>query len=165
MFKLVVVSVLVALAVAQVPFRRVIAPTGLPLPVPVARAGYAGGEAGAAIVSLRNDAAPDSSSYDFAFETQNGIAVQESGALGPAGPEGPAIAATGSYQYTSPEGLPVQISYRADENGFQPIGNVLPTPPPIPEAILRSLEYNAAHPEQEGPIVGVAPGLRTYYRR
>lgn len=51
-------------------------------------------------------------------------------------------------QYTSPEGIPIETSYVADENGYQPQGAHLPTPPPIPEAILRSLEYNAAHPQQ-----------------
>ncbi|XP_018580253.1 endocuticle structural glycoprotein SgAbd-8-like [Anoplophora glabripennis] len=103
-----------------------------------------------AILRLDSDIAPDGSSYQYAYDTENGISAQESGSLVAAGPE-PALAARGSYQYTSPEGVPVQISYIADENGFQPSGNVLPTPPPTPLAILRSLEYNAAHPEPQGP--------------
>lgn len=49
----------------------------------------------------------------------------------------------GSFSYTSPEGQPISLSYIADENGFQAQGAHLPTPPPIPEAILRSLAYNA----------------------
>ncbi|KAJ8920790.1 hypothetical protein NQ315_004931 [Exocentrus adspersus] len=111
-----------------------------------------------AILRLDSDIAPDGSSYKFAYETENGIAAEETGALGPVGPEGPAIAARGSFQYTSPEGIPVQLSYIADENGFQPVGNVLPTSPPIPEAILRSLEYNAAHPEEDDLGVPLARG-------
>lgn len=55
----------------------------------------------------------------------------------------------GSYHYTSPEGIPVSIVYVADENGFQPQGDVLPQAPPIPEAIQRALAWNAAHPEEE----------------
>ncbi|XP_018580261.1 larval cuticle protein LCP-22-like [Anoplophora glabripennis] len=80
--------------------------------------------------------------YEYAYDTENGISAQENGQPSNSGPSA-GTAAQGSFQYTSPEGVPVQIQYRADENGFQPIGNVLPTSPPIPEAILRSLDYNA----------------------
>ncbi|KAJ8947815.1 hypothetical protein NQ314_008538 [Rhamnusium bicolor] len=80
------------------------------------------------------------------YETGNGISANERGDLIGSGPDA-GIAAQGAYQYTSPEGVPVSIQYLADQNGFQPSGNVLPTPPPIPEAILRSLQYNEAHPE------------------
>lgn len=59
------------------------------------------------------------------------------------------ISVQGSFAYTSPEGVPIQTQYAADENGFRAVGNAIPTPPPIPEAILRSLEWNAAHPEPE----------------
>lgn len=43
----------------------------------------------------------------------------------------------------------------ANEEGFQPQGAHLPTSPPIPEAILRALDWIAAHPpveEQRGKI-------------
>lgn len=58
----------------------------------------------------------------FRVETDNGIAVQEQGTLKNFGGNPPQISlsATGSYAYTSPEGVPVAISYIADENGFQP---------------------------------------------
>ncbi|KAJ8920789.1 hypothetical protein NQ315_004930 [Exocentrus adspersus] len=110
-----------------------------------------------AILRSNSDIAPDGSSYQYGYETENGISVQESGNLIAAGPEG-GIAASGSYQFTSPEGLPVQITYVADQNGYRAQGNVLPTPPPIPDAILRSIAYNQAHPEPQ------TPG-RNYYRR
>lgn len=57
--------------------------------------------------------------------------------------------ATGDFKFTALDGTPISLTYIANENGFQPQGAHLPTPPPIPEAILRSLEYNAAHPEEE----------------
>lgn len=45
----------------------------------------------------------------------------------------------GSYSYTAPDGTPITISYIADEYGFRAEGAHLPTPPPVPEAIQRSL--------------------------
>ncbi|KAH8355356.1 hypothetical protein KR093_011538, partial [Drosophila rubida] len=52
----------------------------------------------------------------------------------------------GNYGWISPEGEHIQITYVADENGYQPSGAHLPTPPPIPVEIQRALEWIAAHP-------------------
>ncbi|XP_064547313.1 larval cuticle protein 4 [Drosophila montana] len=60
-----------------------------------------------------------------------------------------AVYAKGFFSYISPEGIPVQVSYVADENGFQPQSDLLPTPPPIPEDILRAIEFIRQHPTQE----------------
>ncbi|KAJ8920791.1 hypothetical protein NQ315_004932 [Exocentrus adspersus] len=137
-------------------------PAPVPTRLPVGPAVYNQVASGPIIPILRldNNAAPDGSHYDYAYETGNGISVQESGDQVAPAPDAP-IRVTGSYTYTSPEGLPVQITYTADENGFQPSGEVLPTPPPIPEAILRSIEFNLAHPEPEQRVVSPAvPFLR-----
>lgn len=99
-----------------------------------------------AILRQSSDASPDGS-YAFSFEAENGIAAQESGAPGPLNEEGQAaVVAQGQYRYTAPDGTPVDISYVANENGFQPQGSHIPVPPPIPEAIQRALDYIAAHP-------------------
>ncbi|XP_018332690.1 endocuticle structural glycoprotein SgAbd-4-like [Agrilus planipennis] len=81
--------------------------------------------------------------YRFAYETGNGIAVQENGHLSGSVPEGPAVVSDGSFSYTGPDGHTYSISYTADENGFRPVGAHIPTPPPIPEAIAKSLIENA----------------------
>lgn len=89
---------------------------------------------------------PDGS-YQWSYETGNGIAAEERGALKGAG-EQAAIAVQGQFQYTAPDGTPIQLSYIADENGFQPSGAHLPTAPPVPEAIQRALDYIASLPPQ-----------------
>lgn len=86
--------------------------------------------------------------YSYIIELDNGLSKQQEGHLKGQGGE-QAIVAQGSYSYVSPEGEKIQIQYTADENGYQPTGSHLPTPPPIPEAIQRSLDWIAAHPEPE----------------
>ncbi|XP_012286591.1 endocuticle structural glycoprotein SgAbd-8 [Orussus abietinus] len=90
---------------------------------------------------------PDGS-YSYSYETGNGIQAQEEGHLNNAGSESEAMSAQGGFSYTAPDGTPIQLTYVADENGFQPQGAHLPTPPPIPKEILDALEYIAAHPEE-----------------
>nr|CAI5839461.1 unnamed protein product [Callosobruchus analis] len=98
-------------------------------------------EAEARILRLDSDISPDGS-YQWAYETENGIAAQEQGRPRQIGPEAP-IVAQGSFSYTAADGTPIQLSYVADENGFQPQGAHLPTPPPIPDAIKKSLDFIA----------------------
>lgn len=42
----------------------------------------------------------------------------------------------GHYEYISPEGEHIRVDYAADEHGYHPVSDVLPTPPPTPRAIL-----------------------------
>ncbi|KAI8436110.1 hypothetical protein MSG28_004212 [Choristoneura fumiferana] len=84
------------------------------------------------------------------YETGNGISAHESGAPNARGPEGPAVTADGAFSYRAPDGQQISISYTADENGFHPVGSHLPTPPPIPEEILKSIEFNKRNPSSEG---------------
>ncbi|XP_059059967.1 endocuticle structural glycoprotein SgAbd-2-like [Achroia grisella] len=88
--------------------------------------------------------------YEYSYETGNGIYAQERGYLKNAGvKDAEAQVAEGSFSYTSPEGVPIQLTYVADENGFRPEGAHLPTPPPIPEAIARALQYIQSQPQQQ----------------
>lgn len=83
------------------------------------------------------------------YETANEINVEEKGYLKNAGnPETEAQVAEGSFSYTGTDGVRYTVTYVADENGFVPVGDHLPTPPPIPEAILKALAYIEAHPEE-----------------
>lgn len=106
---------------------------------------------------------PDGS-YQFSFETDNGIVRSE---------KSTPTEVTGSYSYIE-NGVPIQVTYIADENGFRAIvseneipisikstktvidfifslhfqGDHLPTPPPTPPHILRALEFLAKLPKK-----------------
>ncbi|KAJ8931381.1 hypothetical protein NQ314_015712 [Rhamnusium bicolor] len=60
------------------------------------------------------------------------------------GDGGDGTQARGGFSYTAPDGQQIEIQYSADENGFQPQGAHLPTPPPIPEEIQKAIEQNLA---------------------
>ncbi|KAI8428876.1 hypothetical protein MSG28_007515 [Choristoneura fumiferana] len=91
---------------------------------------------------------PDGS-YKWSYETGNGIAAEEQGYVKNLGvPEQEAQTAQGQFQYTAPDGQVIQLQYIADENGFQPQGAHLPTPPPIPAEIQKALDYLATLPPQ-----------------
>ncbi|XP_050299977.1 endocuticle structural glycoprotein SgAbd-3-like [Anthonomus grandis grandis] len=89
---------------------------------------------------------PDGS-YEYSFQSPDGTYQEHHGGLKNLSPY-PGNTASGSYSWIDPEGYQHEVHYVADENGFQPQSADLPTPPPIPEAILRSLQYIAAHPPQ-----------------
>uniref|UniRef100_A0A2A4K2K2 Uncharacterized protein n=1 Tax=Heliothis virescens TaxID=7102 RepID=A0A2A4K2K2_HELVI len=108
-------------------------------------------DAAAQILKQDADVLPDQ--FQYAYETSNGIAAQESGVLQKVGDQ-EAIAVQGSNSYTAPGGEQIQLSYVADANGYQPQGAHLPTPPPpqpIPEYIQRAIAYIAAHPPKPEP--------------
>ncbi|XP_037965038.2 pupal cuticle protein 20-like [Plutella xylostella] len=111
--------------------------------------GGGGGGANIPIISYENVNNGDGS-YRYSYETGNGIKAQESGSPRAPGPEGPAVTAEGSFSYRAPDGQQISLTYTADENGFHPAGAHLPTPPPIPEAILKSIEFNKRNPSSEG---------------
>ncbi|KAF5283346.1 hypothetical protein FQR65_LT13895 [Abscondita terminalis] len=87
-------------------------------------------------------------SYAYNYETGHGIVAQQRGFVKNLGsPQNEAQVVEGSYSYVGPDGVQYTINYVADENGFHAQGAHLPKPPPIPEAIQRSIAFNAAHPE------------------
>jgi hypothetical protein len=95
----------------------------------------------AVIIKQTADINPDGS-YQNEYETSNGIKGSESGVGGQY--------AQGSSSYYAPDGQLISLTYTVDENGgYQPQGAHLPTPPPIPAAILKALEYIRTHPQQE----------------
>ncbi|XP_017892832.1 larval cuticle protein LCP-17-like [Ceratina calcarata] len=101
------------------------------------------------ILAYTADGPNPDGSYVYSYETGDGIKAEQHGQVKQLNATNSVVVVEGSYSYSDADGAPVGLSYIADENGFQPKGDHLPTPHPIPEGILKALEYIAAHPEQD----------------
>ncbi|EFN85028.1 flexible cuticle protein 12 [Harpegnathos saltator] len=97
------------------------------------------------IVKLSHTGPSPDGSYSYSYETGNGIQAEEEGHLNHAGTDEEAIEARGSFSYTGDDGQVYQVTYVANENGFQPEGAHLPQVPPL---IQKALKYIAEHPEE-----------------
>lgn len=95
------------------------------------------------ILDQSQDILPDGS-FQYSYKTENGISMEANGQPGPEGEEGSPIYISGRYEYPGEDGTPIIVTYTADDSGFHAEGNHLPTPHPIPEAIARSIQLNAA---------------------
>jgi hypothetical protein len=93
-------------------------------------------DAQATILKYENNPNIGDGTYNYEYETSNGIKVQESGYNTQQGENSEQIV-TGSYSYTGDDGQVYTVTYKADANGFQASGDHLPTPPPIPEEIQK----------------------------
>ncbi|XP_055610981.1 cuticle protein CP14.6-like [Uranotaenia lowii] len=124
MMKLVIASSLVAMVLAS----------------PLAPSLHQNPDAHAQILSYENVLHEDGH-YKWGYQTSNGIAAHEEG-LG-------SHAANGEFAYTGPDGQQYRIVYVADENGFRPQGAHIPTPPPTPDHVIRSLEQIRANPPKD----------------
>ncbi|XP_050700795.1 cuticle protein AMP1A-like [Eriocheir sinensis] len=105
----------------------------------------------------------DDGRYNLEVETSNGISVAQHGS--PTGPEG-AVASSGSYSYTAPDGTPVHVRFVADGNGYQPESDLLPVAPefphPIPQFVLDQIA-KAAEEDRRGSQSSSAPSRRYSY--
>ncbi|XP_055913326.1 pupal cuticle protein Edg-78E-like [Eupeodes corollae] len=95
--------------------------------------------------ALENVISPGGESFHWAYQTSNGIDVNSAG---------DANVISGGYKYISPEGQTIGLTYTADADGYHPAGDLLPTPPPIPAAIIRAVEWNLAHPQTQESTLG-----------
>ncbi|XP_014485890.1 PREDICTED: flexible cuticle protein 12-like, partial [Dinoponera quadriceps] len=66
--------------------------------------------------------------YQFGYELSNGEARQESAELANAGTDNAALRVRGSFTYVDPAtNVRYTVNYVADENGFRPEGQHLPS--------------------------------------
>ena len=69
--------------------------------------------------------------WDYAFESENGIKQSATGEMRLVGEE-EVVVMRGSYEYIGADGLTYVVDWIADENGFQPSAPHLPEPVAIP---------------------------------
>ncbi|XP_041447655.1 larval cuticle protein 65Ag1-like isoform X1 [Drosophila obscura] len=81
----------------------------------------------AEILRSESDVGPES--YKYAYETSDGTSADEAGQLNNVGTEQEAISVKGSYRFIADDGVTYEVTYIADENGFQPQGAHLPVAP------------------------------------
>ncbi|KAF9410353.1 hypothetical protein HW555_010532 [Spodoptera exigua] len=113
------------------------------LQTPYGGSAYSGGQANggnqAEILKYENEI--NEEGYHYAFETSDGTKAEQQGRVYPgAQPEEGSLTVSGSYSYVGDDGQTYTVTYTADENGYRAEGAHLPTPPPIPAEILKSLQ-------------------------
>lgn len=91
---------------------------------------------------LKNEQEVNVENFKYALELDNSNKQEQEGHL-----NGEEWVVTGNQAWKSPEGEEVSLKYVADANGFQVISAnpPLPTPHPIPEYIVKAIEYINAH--------------------
>ncbi|XP_022122761.2 larval cuticle protein LCP-30-like [Pieris rapae] len=72
---------------------------------------------------ITQDSDSSANGYHYSFQTENGIAAEETGNVATAN-EGNKV--RGFYEYVGDDGLTYRVDYTADENGFHPTGAHLP---------------------------------------
>lgn len=130
--KLVLLSALVAVALSA-PY---VSGGGSPLePVP--------------ILKQTSDVLPDGS-FHWSYESGDRTQQEQTGSVkaGPT-PDESIASVQGSASWFDLEGKPHELTYVADENGFQAQGADIPVTPEIPAQIARALDWIAAHPQPE----------------
>ncbi|XP_066941207.1 cuticle protein AMP1B-like [Macrobrachium rosenbergii] len=75
--------------------------------------------------------------FNYNFELSDGTAIDAAGTPGEEG----AVNIQGSYRFTLPDGAVVQITYVADEAGFRPEGDTIPTPHPLPAHAIEQIKF------------------------
>ncbi|XP_068216167.1 cuticle protein AMP4-like [Palaemon carinicauda] len=88
---------------------------------------------------------PEEGIYSFQVETENGIVLKEEGIAGAKGQTN----VQGSFSYPLEDGTVVEVTYTADENGFQVQSPLLPVAPEFPHPIPDFVREQIAFAEEQ----------------
>merc|ERR1719513_307002 len=137
--KLVIICCLATAALA--------APQGYGAPPPRYDSGSGSGSQESAEILVDDRVHPDAyGKHSHDFETSNGIIVSESGAPVSNGASGQ----IGQVAFTFPNGEDFELSFVANEGGYQPQSPYLPVAPafphPIPDFVLEQIEFARNNP-------------------
>ncbi|XP_065077659.1 pupal cuticle protein 36-like [Ochlerotatus camptorhynchus] len=104
--------------------------------------GFGSSSSNGQVIGVKEDTRElnEDGSYFYKVLSENDIEFSETGRLENTGSETDTMRVKGYYQFVADDGITYRVDYIADENGFQPTGDHLPTPPPIPAEILESLK-------------------------
>lgn len=87
--------------------------------------------------------------FHYRFETGDGTKAEQAGELKVFDKDHAGEVVSGSVSYQGDDGKTYSLTYTADENGYHPQGDHIPVAPPVPEPILRALQYIAEHPAKD----------------
>ncbi|XP_069982929.1 cuticle protein AMP4-like [Penaeus vannamei] len=118
-----------------------------------------------AILSNAQSGPDETGAHSSDFEAENGIRFQFSGSQSVDG----GANMVGAYSYPMEDGTLAEVTFVADEKGYQPESSLLPVAPafphPIPDFVLRQIEFARQQEEAEArgqavrrPDVGPSEG-------
>ncbi|XP_065369449.1 endocuticle structural glycoprotein SgAbd-3 [Calliphora vicina] len=84
--------------------------------------------------------------FHYHYELGDGSRATQDGVLKQVDAEHDGEAIEGRFAFIADDGHEYALSYTADENGYRPVGAHLPTPPPTPDSVLKTLQYLKEHP-------------------
>ncbi|XP_011188635.1 endocuticle structural glycoprotein SgAbd-3 [Zeugodacus cucurbitae] len=84
--------------------------------------------------------------FHYHYELGDGSKASQDGFLKKVDTEHEGESIEGKFAFVADDGKEYLVTYIADENGYQPQGEHLPTPPPVPESVLKTLKYLEEHP-------------------